>query len=341
MIEESNRPIGRQLMVSSLIVIGASAVWFLWPSGDSQGETSSTTGQEGSLVLLHAGSLTQPFLALAKAFEEHHPRVKTTLESAGSRHCARKIAELDRRVDVFGSADYKVVENLLVPDHVRFNIHFATNDMVIAFGDHSRRKDELTEENWYRVLSDEQVRFGRSDPNSDPCGYRSLMVFQLAERHYDEPGLADRLTAMHGRTYIRPKETDLIALLEAGEIDYLPIYRSVAEQHGLTYLRLPAQVNLGDPDLGEVYRHAEVTVSGKTPGSKIVRRGEPIVYSITIPNKAPNPLIAESFVELLLSAEGQAILAKNGQPPLRPVRVTGRDALPSRLTQLLSAGAER
>ncbi len=339
MIEESKRPIGRQLLLAAVIVVTISLFLHFCRSNDSEVETPSNTGLEGALVVFHAGSLTQPFQALAKAFNRHHPSVATKLESAGSRHCARKISELDRRADIFGSADYKVIENLLIPERARFNIHFATNDMVIAYSEHSRRREDFTERDWFRVLSDEEVRFGRSDPNSDPCGYRSLMVFQLAERHYGEKGLAARLTEMHGRTYIRPKETDLIALLEAGEIDYLPIYRSVAEQHGLPFLTLPPEVNLGDPDRGELYRHAEVTVSGRTPGSKLVRRGEPIVYSITIPNEAPNPAAAVAFVELVLGAEGRAILEKNGQPPLVPPRVTGRKALPRELGHLFSKGS--
>jgi len=178
------------------------------------------------------------------------------------------------------------VENLLFPEYARFNIHFAVNEMVIAFSDRSRRQEEITQDNWHEVLLDREVRFGRSDPNSDPCGYRTEMVFQLAELHLGQTGLAERLTSKHGRIFIRPKETDLLALLEAGEIDYLPIYRSVALQHGLRFVELAPEVNLGDPAQVSQYRSARVTVTGKTPGSSLTLVGEPIVYSMTIPTSS-------------------------------------------------------
>jgi molybdate/tungstate transport system substrate-binding protein len=167
------------------------------------------------------------------------------------------------------------------------------------------------------------VSFGRSDPNSDPCGYRSVMVFQLAERYYKIEGLAAKLRAKHGRRYIRPKETDLLALLEAGEIDYLFIYRSVAAQHGLKMIRLPDEVNLKSPRLGRLYRTASIRVTGKKPGTFITRRGEPMVYSVTIPKRAPNRKLAEAFVAFLLSEAGRRIIEENGQPFLRPVIVDG------------------
>ena len=59
-----------------------------------------------------------------------------------------------------------------------------------------------------------------------------------------QEGLAEELRQKHGGKYIRPKETDLLALLEAGEIDYLFIYRSVAGQHGLKMILLDDEINL-------------------------------------------------------------------------------------------------
>jgi molybdate/tungstate transport system substrate-binding protein len=276
---------------------------------------------------------------VAKAYKNEHPRALLRLEAAGSRHSARKISELGRRADVFGSADHVVVTDLLVPRFARWNIHFATNSLILAYGPRSRRRDEVSSSNWHRILADPEVRFGRADPDSDPCGYRTLMMFQLAERHLGEPGLAARLGAKHGRTFIRPKETDLLALLEAGEIDYLPIYRSVALQHGLSFVTLPPEIHLGDPAMAEAYSAARVTVSGKTPGSTTTLRGEPILYSVTIPLNAPNPTGAEAFVAFLLSAKGRAIFERQGQPPVWPLRATGREALPPGLARLLGPAA--
>lgn len=294
---------------------------------------AAASGPEGTIVVFHAGSLTWPMTQLAKAYRVRHPRARIQLEAAGSRHCARKIADLGRRADVMASADYKVIDTLLIPKHASYNIRFAVGEMVIAYG--KRLRGRIRPDNWYQVLEDPKVRIGRSDPNSDPCGYRSVMVFQLAEAHYGAPGLAGRLTRKHGHRFIRPKETDLLALLEAGEIDALPIYRSVAVQHHLGFVTLPPEVNLADPTKATLYRRAQVDVTGRTPGSRLTRHGEPIVYSVTVPRGAPNPRGGVALVAFLLGPEGRRILRASGQPPIIPPLTSGPAPLPTLLAKLV------
>jgi len=290
--------------------------------------------KEDKLIIFHAGSLSVPFARLSAAFQQRHPGVEVLAEAAGSRDCARKVTELRKPCDVLGSSDYRVVEELLQPAFADFNILFATNEMTIAFTERSREADRITSENWARILEEETVTFGRSDPNSDPCGYRTLMLFQLAERYYRVPGLCTRLEKRHGQKFIRPKETDLLALLEAGEIDYLFIYKSVAVQHRLQCLDLPREINLGQADQASVYRHARVKIVGSRPGSQVEMKGEPIFYSVTIPRNAPKRELAAAWVALLLSPEGQAILSDCGQRPVVPAPASGYAALPEVLREL-------
>ena len=96
------------------------------------GSGAKKSGLKGKLVVFHAGSLSVPFRQLAAAFRKKHPGVTVQAEAAGSRHCARKISDLGRRADVMGSADFRVVENLVMPEHATWNIRFATNEMAIA-----------------------------------------------------------------------------------------------------------------------------------------------------------------------------------------------------------------
>jgi molybdate/tungstate transport system substrate-binding protein len=164
----------------------------------------------------------------------------------------------------------------------------------------------------------DDVRFGRSDPNADPCGYRAVLTMKLAEKHLEMPGLAAKMLAKDTE-YIRPKETDLLALLEAGEIDYIFLYRSVAEQHKLERVLLPDEVNLKRPELAEFYSSVTVDISGKEPGETITKRGAPMVYGVTIPKNAPNPTAAMAFVRFLLDKDkGMAIMERNGQPSAVP-----------------------
>ena len=282
-----------------------------------------------TLIVFTAGSLSRPFKELSALFCKQHPGVRVQAEAAGSRDTARKVSDLGRRCDVLGSADYRVVENLLMPAHAAFNIQFATNEMVLAYSSRSRRREQLTASNWHQLLLDPGVAFGRSDPDRDPCGYRTEMLFQLAETHYKIPGLAKKLQQKHGKRFIRPKETELLALLEVGQIDYMFNYRSVAMQHRLPFLRLPAEVNLAAPAQARRYATARVQVSGKKPGQTLTREGAPIAYSVTIPQSAPNRKLAEAYVELLLSAEGRAIMERNGQRAIQPLRIRGQ--VPARL----------
>ena len=298
------------------------------------GREKGVNEARSDLIIFHAGSLAVPFRELSARFTELHPNVRIRAEAAGSRDTARKVSDLGRRCDVLGSADYQVIDNLLIPEYADFSIRFATNEMALAYTDHSAHADAITSENWPDVLLTDEVAFGRADPNRDPCGYRTVMVFQLAEKHYHIPGLARKLETKDGRKYIRPKETDLLALLEIGEIDFLFIYRSVAFQHGLPHILLPDEVNLKSAALGNLYAEAGVEVTGKKPGEHIERRGAPMVYGVTIPNTCGNRELAEAWVKLLLSVAGQDIMERNGQPAVAPALTDHVNLLPENLKPL-------
>ncbi len=320
--------------ITSSVIYGvlALAIMGLTPmSGCQRTSVDKQATMSTELTIFHAGSLSVPLRKVSALFEQRHPEVTVKAEAAGSRDCARKISDLGRACDVLASADYKVVENLLMPQQADFNIKFATNEMALVYTERSNRADEIGPDNWQEILLENDVAFGRSDPNSDPCGYRTVMVFQLAEKHYGLPGLTDALLQKHGDKYIRPKETDLLALLEAGEIDYLFIYRSVGEQHGLKILRLPDEMNLCSPELTDLYATATVGVTGKRPGAFITRTGAPIVYSVTIPKAAKARELAEAYVALVLSADGQAIMAECGQKSIVPAQTREYGRVPASL----------
>jgi len=270
----------------------------------------------GKLIIFHAGSLSVPFNELAEAFNKEHPGIEVVLEGAGSRECARKITELKKPCDIIASSDYRVITDLLIPEFTEWYVGFATNEMCIAYTADSRASDRIDGKNWYKVLLEDSIAYGRANPDLDPCGYRTLMTFQLSERYYNVPDLASGL-ANKDNEHIRPKEVDLLALLEARAIDYIFIYRSVAVQHDLKYLVLPDEINLKSPDLAGYYAEAAVSVSGKSPGENIVQKGEPMMYAVSIIKNAPNRPAAELFIEFLLTeTKGKMIMEKNGQPGL-------------------------
>jgi len=280
------------------------------------------------IVVFHAGSLSVPFSEIEKKFEAKYPQFDVIREAAGSRACARKITDLHKKADVMASADYKVIDNLLIPKYAEFNAFFATNEMVIAFTPQSKYAEKINQNNWTDILLKPGVKVGHSNPNLDPCGYRSILVTKLAGIYYNKPDFYNKLLG-YGDYYtngeentkkviVRPKETDLLGLLEAGAYDYLFIYKSVAEQHALEYIELPPEISLKSKKYSDYYKQVSFKVTGKKPGSFIVKKGAPMVYGITVIKNAPNKKGAELFVRFVLSPEGQTIMKKNGQGVINP-----------------------
>jgi molybdate/tungstate transport system substrate-binding protein len=280
---------------------------------------NSTPSGKGYWVFTTKGRVltfgdAKPFGDLLKAFKARHPAVRPAQENSGSLEAARKLTDLGKIPDVIGVADYGVIDKLLVPEHTRWYAAFARNSMVLIYTDESIGAAEINGQNWWQVLQRPGVRAGRSDPALDPNGYRTLMVFQLTEKFYRQPGLAARLERAFPPKYVRPKEADLTALVQAGELDYAWSYASIARITGVRHVTLPREVDLSDPTLGEWYGHAAVRLPGQTRAGRdsVEFRGEPIVYALTIPTAAPNPQTAKAFVRFVLSTDGQAILKSNG-----------------------------
>lgn len=284
----------------------------------------------GPLVVFNAGSLQRPLrAALDTLAAREHFRIEQ--EPAGSLETARKLTELHQVPDLIALADYEVFPELLMPTHVSWYARFSRNRMVLAYTDRSKGAAGLPTENWWRVIAQPGVDVGRSDPNLDPAGYRTLMVWQLAERFYEQPGLATRLAVNSGPRNVRSKSADLVALLQLGELDYAWEYESVAVQMGLKYLRLPDQIDLGSPADSAVYAHATVRVAGRTLGDKLTLRGQPIVYGLSIPKNAPHPQLAQRVTAWLLSPEGLRILRANQLDVLEKPVIVGEGA-PTALT---------
>jgi len=286
------------------------------------------------LIIFHAGSLTKPFSELEELFESQNPEVDILRESSGSKLAARKVAELKKEADIVAVSDYSVIPEILYPDYADWTIYFAKNSMVIVYTEHSKLSKKINSKNWAEILLRDDVEVGPSDPLLDPCGYRALLVMKLAGEYYGNPLLYNKLRNNISIKNIMPKETDLVALTEAGEIDYHFNYKSVAKQHHLKYIDLPDEINLSKIELRDYYKNTVIELRDKE--DKIIRlNGEPIIYGITILKNAPNRTAAEKFLRLLLSDDGKKILSKNFQEPLNPPECDKKDLLPETLQKLL------
>jgi molybdate/tungstate transport system substrate-binding protein len=322
-----------------------------------------TPGEEKTpLRVIYAGSLIIPFEEIAKAFEEVHPDVDVLLEGHGSIQVIRHVTDLHEEYDVLAVADDSLIPDMMYPDYADWYVRFAQNQVVIAYTNQSLYADELNESNWYEILGRPEVSFGFSNPMFDACGYRTLMVIQLAEDYYGNETIFEQLIASNFKapfpvlaengTYtivapevfepqgdklaIRGGSVQLLALLELGGIDYAFEYKSVAEQHGLRYLELPAEIDLRSPELRARYQTVRVMLGFQRFSSLgIERPGGPIFYAITVPTNAPNRDLALEFVRFVLSEEGARVLQRADQPTIVP-EADSLEHLPQELSAVVT-----
>ena len=278
------------------------------------------------LTVTNAAALGPAFRALGDEMVRSRAIPAFAQENAPSLEVIRSMTELGKVPDVLAVADVRLLDSLVVPKFSRWYLIFASNAMVLAYGEHSRHQAEIGREPWYLLLQRADIRVGRSDPRVDPSGYRALLSIQLAERHYRVPGLAGALLKAMPDRDMRRAEADLSALVESGELDYIWTYRNLARAHGLRWIELPPEVNLESPDLAAWYDSASVRV--ETSRGTLVVRGAPILFGLTIPRRAPSPALGNAFVLALLSKAGIEAAAKGGLTVLRMPLLIG-DSIPA------------
>jgi molybdate/tungstate transport system substrate-binding protein len=335
------------------------------------------TAEAETLTVYHAGSLAVPFEGLEEEFEASQPTVDVLREQGGSAAMISKSITLEEAgespPDIIASADYSLIPDRLYEDgYADWYIAFARNIMVLAYRDQAPYADTIGDSRtWYDVLRNEAVSYGHSNPDDDPCGYRTPMVMQLAQKYYYEDavefgltpdpiadGLYDALIpgSEHERgrvggtsdsrpggseEVVRPKSVDLVALLQSGDLDYAFEYRSVAIQHNLNFIELDDAINLsqaGEIDATgityeEFYQEASIEIISEPgpPATYKAITGKPIIYGITILNNAQNQEMAAEFILLVLSKQ-----ELDGQPCLSPPLCDYPENLPASLQAVIS-----
>jgi molybdate/tungstate transport system substrate-binding protein len=264
---------------------------------------------------------------------------------------------------------------LYQPGYADWYIAFARNAMVLCYRDGAPGSETIVSgtRTWYDVLRNDPVKYGHSNPDDDPSGYRTPMVIQLAQRYYyDEaadfgltpdpnadglydaliPGSEYRRGRVGGTSEARPggseesvrsKSVELIHLLDSGDLDYAFEYRSVAVQHELNFIELDDHINLSKtsnelPGVEDLYKKASIEIIKEAgpPATYKTNRGKAIVYGISVPSHAENKEIAAEFIKLLLSETGRNIVeVRNGQPCIVPAICDHPEKLPALLEEAL------
>ncbi|TAM50814.1 MAG: hypothetical protein EPN72_10430 [Nevskiaceae bacterium] len=151
------------------------------------------------LTVAHAGSMGAVMdNGLGPAFDAAHDSTFRGV-GQGSYGLAHLIAGRQRRPDVFVAitpGPIRIVQDAGLMDAA---VPVASTQMVIAYSPKSRFVEQFQaaadgKVPWYRVLQQKGLRFGRTDPRTDPQGRNIVLTMQLAERYYGySPAKGDAL----------------------------------------------------------------------------------------------------------------------------------------------------
>jgi molybdate/tungstate transport system substrate-binding protein len=295
---------------------------------------ASAQAANQTLSIFAAGTLAVPFKKIDQLFEQKYPDVAVQPQFGGSVKMAREITDLHRNADIFASADYTVVPKYMFggngkPANADWYIGFVRNAITFVYTGKSKFANEITPRNWYKVLARKGVEIGRSNPDTDPSGYQTVQMLNLATKYYHSPSLAEMVLANAPRSNIRDTETSLISALQLGQIDYLAIYRSDGLQHHLKILNLPAKINLSDPKYSAFYAQAVAhTKNGDLTG-------KPIVYAITIVAGSAKKPLAEKYIAFLLGPAGRKVMSEDGFGTFAPAYAVNVAKMPAAMRPLV------
>jgi len=268
-------------------------------------------GARPPVVVAYAGSMGAVMdHAFGPAFEKLH-NVRYQGVGQGSYGLARLIAGRQLRADVFVAitpGPVEVLEKAGLAGRVR---PVAGTRMVLVYSPKSRFADDFAavekgRASWHEVLSRRGLRLGRTDPEIDPQGANALFVLQLAERHYRQKGLLEKIAGTTHNPRQIFSETSLMSRLEAGQIDAAIGYLSAARSHRLPTVELPAEINLAELSAAAA-GHARLEFDDGT-----VLEPRPLVFYAVVPANAARPGLGEAFVELLRSERGREIFRDHG-----------------------------
>jgi molybdate/tungstate transport system substrate-binding protein len=217
--------------------------------------------------------------------------------------------------DVFISVTPSPIETVIKAGKVDSALAIARTEMVLAYGPRSPFAARFAADGkpnappWWRVLGEDGMRLGRTDPLTDPSGRNAIFVMQLASRLYRQPDLAARILGPDVNPSQIFGEPTIQARLQGGELDAAPIYKIQPTALGQPFVRLPDEINLSDPRREADYAVAAVTLAGK------VWHPEPLVYYAAALTDAAHPTEAAAFVKWLGGAEAQAVFHRFGYDP--------------------------
>jgi molybdate transport system substrate-binding protein len=228
------------------------------------------------LAVFAAASLREAFAELGRRFEREHPGTRVAFALAGSQELRTQI-ENGAPADVFASADLRHMQALVAAGLASAPRTFARNEPVLV----------VPRENpaGLRALADlpraKRIVVGAPEV---PIGAYTLRILDAASRRYG----AGFRAAVEARVVSREVNVrQVLSKVELGEADAAIVYRTDAGAagRGALVISIPSDLNVAAQ------------------------------YAVAVVEHAQQPVLAQAFVDLLLSADGQETLARFGFQP--------------------------
>ncbi len=295
--------------------------------GGSSNSSSTSTKPTGTASVAYAASLQYlnekvlgPAFASAESFQYSG-------RAGASGELSQEIASGEISPNVFESVGG---DNILPlePKFTKWYVQYASTQIVVAYNPKSKYASQFKAiasgkeplRNLYTLMETPGFKLGRTDPNIDPQGRAFIFMLELAQMKY---GLrADTVTKILGGPLADAQssqiyaEASLDSTLESGQLDAASAYINQAVELHLPYIRLPADINLGDPADKAIYAKATITITGD-----VMKRGSPLAIDITTIG-TPTPA-GIAFVKYTLSPAGLALYKQAGYTIFTPPKVVG------------------
>jgi molybdate transport system substrate-binding protein len=244
------------------------------PSATEAGKGAKTT-----LTVLAAASLTGAFNELGAQFEAANPGLTVQFNYGGSQQLAQQISQ-GAPADVFASANQKQMDVVVEAGRVGKDAAriFATNRLVLIY------------------------------PQSNPAGLHDLE--DLAKSGLKLVFAAKEVPAGQYSLDFLDKA--------AAEGSYGPDYKEKVLANVVSYENnvkaVLTKVAIGEADAGIVYSSDITSADGGKVGQIAIPDALNIIakYPIAMVQDSTNQELAQKFIDLVLSGEGQSVLAKYG-----------------------------
>jgi molybdate transport system substrate-binding protein len=245
-------------------------------------ESVPIKNESKTLTVLAAASLTESFTELGKLFETQNPGVSVTFNFAGSQQLAQQLGE-GADADVYASASKKYMDAAIESKRITADTAttFVRNRLVVIFP-----KDNPAGLIELKDLAETGIKLDLAD-KVVPVGQYSL---DFLDKAIKDPGFD-------------PQFKDNVI---KNVVSYEDNVKTVLNK-----------VVLGEADAGIVYVTDIITEAAKKVGTIEIPDALNTIanYPIAPISDSKNPELAKAFVTLVLSPDGQAIMANYGFIP--------------------------